>query len=563
MIAAFLCSHLPTFCRKWLFALIGTTFGCALCGSSAATPGQLDTSFGGGGIVILTAAGDNGYSASIAAHGDDAYIVGGTVGSFPRFSKARVLGNGNVDLTFSSAGQPPGPLKFAEAVAVTRDRHIILAGTCVAANGPYAFGPTGLCVARFSSEGILDSSFGDGSGSVVTTIGTSDANGHAVAVDSQNRIVLVGECDAQQAIDFCMARYNEDGSLDASFNGNGMVTTDLTGNNDSAFDLVIQADGKLLVSGHCFNGVGFDFCIARYHANGLLDLSFGTSGKVVAALPGTVQSAAGIALQDDSQILVAGGCQVTGELQSFCLVRLAPNGSLDVSFGDAGHVFTSFNSGSANARDLALQADGKIVLAGACYSGSRSYFCAARYNANGVLDATFGVGGKALFPAASGDSYGTRVIVDAGGKIVIAGSCTTGGMTYLCVARLEGGAYPSAACALNVDGNLATRAYSDVVIIIRYLLGYRGDALSAGAFGQNATRTGHVLETYLASLNLDADGDGQVNALTDGLLILRALLGLSGDALTVGAVNTSSPTARNAQQILTWIESTHGVACLP
>ena len=118
-------------------------------------------------------------------------------------------------------------------------------------------------------------------------------------------------------------------------------------------------------------------------------------------------------------------------------------------------------------------------------------------------------------------------------------------------------------CALNVDANQAVEATTDATLIARYLLGLRGDALTTGALGQNPTRTGQALENHLASLNLDADGDGQSLAMTDGLLILRAMLGLTGDALTAGAVNTAHPNARNAQQILTWIESTHGVACLP
>ena len=107
-----------------------------------------------------------------------------------------------------------------------------------------------------------------------------------------------------------------------------------------------------------------------------------------------------------------------------------------------------------------------------------------------------------------------------------------------------------------------TSATSDALLITRYLLGIRGDALGTSALGLYPTRTGQALETYLASLDLDADGDGQSLATTDGLLLLRAMLGLTGDALTQGATNAAHPNVRNAQQILSWIESTHGVACL-
>jgi hypothetical protein len=105
------------------------------------------------------------------------------------------------------------------------------------------------------------------------------------------------------------------------------------------------------------------------------------------------------------------------------------------------------------------------------------------------------------------------------------------------------------------------------VLAIRYLFGYTGDALTAGALGANPGRTTAQIESHLAQLKssgkLDVDGDGEVNAMTDGLLILRAMLGLSGDALVAGARNASHPNVRDAKQILTWIELTHGVACLP
>ena len=116
---------------------------------------------------------------------------------------------------------------------------------------------------------------------------------------------------------------------------------------------------------------------------------------------------------------------------------------------------------------------------------------------------------------------------------------------------------------MNADANQTVDPAIDATLITRYLLGLRGDALTTGALGQNSARTGQALETYLASLNLDADGDRQALAMTDGLLILRAMLGLTGTALTQGATNASHPNVRSAQEILTWIESTHGVACLP
>ena len=187
-------------------------------------------------------------------------------------------------------------------------------------------------------------------------------------------------------------------------------------------------------------------------------------------------------------------------------------------------------------------------------------FCVERYTLDGASDLTFGNAGRTVIAKiAQFRDSATDVALQADGKIVVGGKCDGD----LCLARFEVGPYAPPICAFNADANLVVDAPTDGLLIVRYLIGYRGNALTDGALGANPTRTGAALETYLASLNLDADGDGQAHAMTDGLLILRAMLGLSGNALTAGAVNTSSPTVRNAQQILTWIESTHGVACLP
>jgi len=160
-----------------------------------------------------------------------------------------------------------------------------------------------------------------------------------------------------------------------------------------------------------------------------------------------------------------------------------------------------------------------------------------------------------------------RLAIQSDGKILVAGHCDAPGGSRFCAVRLEGDPLPAAACSLNSDGNRLTGPASDGALIVRYLLGARGQGLTGGAMGANAGRTSTEIETYLADLlaqgKLDADGDGQTLAMTDGLLILRAMLGLSGDALTAGAVNAAHPNVRNAQQILTWVESTHGVACLP
>jgi len=196
---------------------------------------------------------------------------------------------------------------------------------------------------------------------------------------------------------------------------------------------------------------------------------------------------------------------------------------------------------------------------------------------NGATDVDFGANGFSLaFPVwvnGSVDSNHQRagaMRLDQFDRPSLFGQCLDSAQTTqwnACMARLRGGPYDPMTCSLNGDANGALAAVSDGQMIARYLLGLRGTALTNGAVGPNPGRSNAEIETYLADLlaqgKLDADGDGQSLAMTDGLLILRAMLGLTGEALTAGAVNTAYSNARNAQQILTWIESTHGVACLP
>ena len=214
---------------------------------------------------------------------------------------------------------------------------------------------------------------------------------------------------------------------------------------------------------------------------------------------------------------------------------------------------------------LVLQ-NGKIIVGSTCQAANRYDMCVRAFDSLGNLLTNFGVNGIVRINFATyGDSV-HRLLASENDKLLVAGTCNVSFDNNLCLARLRGGPYSATNCALDADANVLLDS-SDSLLVNRHLLGYRGSSLIAGAVGPNPGRTNTEIETYLANLlaqgKLDADGDGQSLATTDGLLILRAMLGLTGDALTAGAVNTAHPNARNAQQILSWIESTHGVACLP
>jgi YVTN family beta-propeller protein len=117
-------------------------------------------------------------------------------------------------------------------------------------------------------------------------------------------------------------------------------------------------------------------------------------------------------------------------------------------------------------------------------------------------------------------------------------------------------------CALDVSGDTLVTAASDGLLIVRYVLGFRGAALTQGVSGIASGETATTIEQSIASLSLDADGDGVVRATTDGLLLVRAMLGLSGTGLIGNARNSAFPGVRSANQILQWVSDTHGSSCL-
>src|SRR5205823_5199649 len=141
----------------------------------------------------------------------------------------------------------------------------------------------------------------------------------------------------------------------------------------------------------------WDFAVARYNADGSLDTTFGSGGTVTTNFgPGaTYDDADGVAIQSDGKIVVAGTCNRGGSDNVFAVARYNADGSLDSTFGSGGTVTTDFGLGGSDdsAYAVALQPDGKIVAAGATYLGGvPGDFALARYNPDGTLDSTFGGG---------------------------------------------------------------------------------------------------------------------------------------------------------------------------
>ena len=227
-------------------------------------------------------------------------------------------------------------------------------------------------------------------------------------------------------------------------------------------------------------------------------MSFGTGGKVFTSIS-TVGNSSGYSLliQPDDKIVLAGSCAAGSSVYRFCAARYQKNGALDTAFGSAGIAFPTLTvlSRSDRLRTAALQADGRILLVGSCDLGTAaatdSMFCAARLNADGVLDASFGtLGGRMAYRMTSpGQSYATTAALQADGKILIAGTCVNSASDF-CAIRFEGGPFGYTACSLDIDGDGQQNGSTDTTILARIGSGLRGSAVLAGlSFAPNAKRS--------------------------------------------------------------------------
>ena len=221
-----------------------------------------------------------------------------------------------------------------------------------------------LIPAAQATPGALDPSFGSG-GKVTTPFGTSYDFGQAVEIQADGKIVAGGYASNGMNYDFALARYNPNGSLDRTFSSDGKVVTPFGSSSDAILTIAIRPDGKILAAGSTYNGANSDFALARYTANGALDPSFGSGGKVRTDIASRNQAIFGIALQPDGKIVVAGYSEGATTSEDFVVARYKPDGALDTSFGSGGYVVTVFNADYDDAYDLLLQPDGKIVAVGA------------------------------------------------------------------------------------------------------------------------------------------------------------------------------------------------------
>ncbi|MBK6551856.1 MAG: hypothetical protein IPG11_15835 [Flavobacteriales bacterium] len=307
---------------------------------------------------------------------------------------------------------------FGESVAIQLDGKIVVAGSTK--NGT----DMDFALARYNTDGTLDNSF-SADGKVTTAFGTANDYGKSVAIQQDGKVVVAGFTHNGTNNDFAIARFNTDGTLDNSFSVDGKVTTDF-GTDDQGHSVAIQPDGKIVVAGYSGSGSSYDYAVVRYNMDGTLDNSFSVDGKVTTDFGADRDYGRSMALQPDGKIIVA-GASYNGSVYHFALARYNTDGSLDNSFSVDGKVTTDFGTAGDYGESIAIQPDGRIVVCGyASYGTNNSDFAVARYNSDGTLDNSFSVDGKVTTDFGPATDDGRSVTIQPDGKILVAGSADSG-----------------------------------------------------------------------------------------------------------------------------------------
>ncbi len=471
------------------------------------TDGSLDTTFDHDGQIILAIGTRNDMGRTVVVGDDGKILVAGTAefGENSDFAVVRFNANGSLDSTFDGDG------KMTQAIGAANDYAYDIAvgseGEIVVVGSSDVSGNTDFAVAKFDTHGSLESGFDhDGPGRLHTNISGNDESKQVIQVDG--KLVVVGSSLNGSNSDFAVIRYNADGSLDTTFDGDGKLTTAFGETTDTANCLAVQSDGKIVVAGYTANSGSCDFALARYNADGSLDTTFDGDGEVTTIIGPGEDIASSVAIQADGKIVLAGHSGKDRDYD-FALVRYHTNGSLDTSFGNEGILTTSFGSGADLAKSVVIQSDGKILVAGDAINGSNSDFALIRYNTNGSLDTTFDGDGKLTTAIGLGNDVASSVALQSDGKIVVAGLLDNINNYVFALARYHSnGALDT---TFDGDGTVTTAIGLSVDFASSVALQADGKIVVAG-HSNNGNNTDFAISRYNTNGSLDTtfDGDGKM-----------------------------------------------------
>jgi uncharacterized delta-60 repeat protein len=383
--------------------------------SSPSYGGALNKRFGSGGMatVSLTAGVDGANAIALQSNGQ--MIMAGSAGGF--IGIVRLNNDASLDYSFNSTGKvilPPTAFSgtatscLCRAIAVQMDGKIVVVGQL--GDGFIKF-----CIARLNSNGSLDTTFNGTGTKVIAFPAPNIGQAYAVAVQSDNKIIVAGTGNSN----FAVVQLTSDGSLDLSFNGTGIQLFDFgfPGRDNQAQGMALQADGKIVVMGpvDASNQLG----IARLTTSGSLDPAFNGTGNQVVGFGRPPVLGQSVAIQSNGAIIIAG---TNGDF--FVVTQFTATGAVDPLFNGGGAVVLD-TGGASRCTSMLLQPDGKVLLGG--YTAAGNSLALFRLTAIGALDLTFNQTGKQIINIGGGVNHGNSMVFQSDWSILLAGSTTLPG----------------------------------------------------------------------------------------------------------------------------------------
>ncbi len=420
-----------------LFSLLATLFTFP---AFTQVPGDPDLDFATDGFDIRTVGAGNAFGRDILEQPDGKILIAGTSsnGVDNDFTVMKYTSSGELDSTFGEGGvvqiDISGATDITEAIALDASNRILVAGSADTGDG-FAF-----AVTRLNSDGTIDSTFGN-QGKVLIKAWTTGFC-KSVIVQKDHKIVLGGYVFNPLLGNnvFTLTRCTEAGLLDDEFGQQGIVMTDLGIGAGVANDMAIQQDGKIILAGQVLNDATFlwELALVRYDTHGVPDLSWGDEGLVRMSFPQKNFTIKAVTLDREKNILAAGYLGTAPSNNLFAVARFQKDGTPDATFGTEGLVINSFGAADNQINDLEVQSDGFILVAGTSLSGNADRFAIARLDHEGNPDPSFGQNGIVITVHGLNDGIEATAL-QHDGKLLVVGESFDGNRFQMVIGRYETG----------------------------------------------------------------------------------------------------------------------------
>ncbi len=417
-----------------IWLLVAMTF---ILRTAYCQPGTLDKSFGHNGLVDPKYEYVYGVGRTVLIQDDGKIILVGQTFYTYNCLMVRYLKNGMIDSSFGINGIVS--TTFAGGYSKGSPIAALQKDGKIVVVGIYpAFDNESPTISRYLPNGKIDSGFGV-NGLVHKVFPSKRVFGEAIGIEPDGKIVIAGQVMNPDE-SYAVARCTVNGEIDTTYGNNtGRIQTTFSNNVNQAWTMTVQPDGKVIVGGRASVPTN-DFALLRVTASGKIDSSFGEDGKVTTDFCNSEDQANSIAVQADGKIIVAGEV-VCGSYYNYGLSRYLNNGHLDSSFGINGKVITDFNGYDDYATSVAIEPNGKIVVGGVSFSTfdpESGDFAIIQYKTNGEPDSTFGSNGKAVTDFHGRQDWAYSVALQKDGKIIVGGFAGTSDHTGFALARYYG-----------------------------------------------------------------------------------------------------------------------------